>query len=39
LISCSRRIALERSGCLSDQPKAHGPFLRVNFPAILLVRL
>src|SRR5437899_2755203 len=38
LISRSRRIALERSGCSSDQPKVHGPFLRVNFPAILLVR-
>ncbi|SRR6266487_3320659 len=39
LISRSRRIALERSGCSSDQPKVHGPFLRVNFPAILSVRL
>ena len=39
LISRSRRIALERSGCSSDHTKAHGPFFRVNFPLILLVRL
>jgi hypothetical protein len=39
LISRSRRIALERSGCSSDEAKVQGPFFRVNFPLILSVRL
>ena len=39
LISRSRRVALERAGCSSDHTKIHGPFLRVNFPEILSVRL
>ena len=39
LIWRSRRMALERSRCFSDQTKVHGPFLRVNFPPILSVRL
>jgi hypothetical protein len=39
LIWRSRRVALERSGCSSVQAKVHGPFLRVNFPPILSVRL
>jgi hypothetical protein len=39
LISRSRRIALARSGCCSNQTNIHGPFLRVNLPEILSVRL
>ena len=39
LISRSRRVALERSGCSSDHTKNHGPFFRVNFPEILSMRL
>src|SRR5207247_5104559 len=39
LISRSRRVALERSGCSSVQIKVHGPFFRVNFPLILSIRL
>src|SRR5438128_1368218 len=39
LISRSRRIALERSGHGSDQTRIQGPFLRVNLPEILSVRL
>src|SRR5947207_12721414 len=39
LISRSRRMALARSGCCSDQTKVQGPFFLVNFPLILSVRL
>ena len=39
LISRSRCIAEERSECVSLQTRSQGPFLRVNFPHVLSVRL